>query len=108
CVVCATSTNIRLSSPKPSMLSVASTSVHDYSVRPGVARRIACASINEPEAVMLLRRHFAPRLSDECIAMMANGASGRVYRFTAFNRCDHTRLGQWQVDGWTKAVSPRK
>jgi hypothetical protein len=76
--------------------------------RPGGARRIDGAKINEAEAVLLLRRHFAPRVADQCLATIANGTSGRVYRFTAFNTCDRTRLGQWEVDGWTKAITPRK
>ena len=79
--------------------------VHD---RPGGARRIAGAKINEAEAMLTLRRHFAPRVADNCLAVISNGASGRHYRFTAFNSCDRTRLGQWQVDGWTKEVAPRK
>jgi hypothetical protein len=74
--------------------------------RPGVTRRIAGATINEAEAVLILRRHFG--VPDTCIAVISNGQSGRVYRFTAFNSCDRTRLGQWQVDGWTKAVSPKR
>ena len=74
--------------------------------RPGGARTIAGAKINEAEAVLILRRHFS--VAEQCLATISNGASGRVYRFTAFNSCDRTRLGQWQVDGWTKAVSFKK
>ena len=76
--------------------------VHD---RPGGARSIAGAKINEAEAVLILRRHF--KVPETCLAIRFDGASGRVYRFTAFNSCDRTRLGQWQVDGWTRDVSPR-
>ena len=80
--------------------------VHVVRDRPGGARSIAGAKINEAEAVLLLRRHFD--LADQCLAVIFNGEHGRVYRFTAFNSCDRTRLGQWQVDGWTKAVAPKK
>src|SRR5207247_4558558 len=75
--------------------------VHD---RPGVTRRIEGAKISEAEAVLILRRHFG--VPDNCLATIANGASGKVYRFTAFNTCDRTRLGRWEVDGWSKAVTP--
>ena len=80
--------------------------MHVVRDRPGGARSIAGAKINEPEAVLLLRRHF--NVPDQCIAIIFNGEHGRLYRFTAFNSCDRTRLGQWQVDGWTQAVSPKK
>ena len=70
--------------------------VHD---RPG-------GKVGEATAVLLLRRHFAPRVSDRCLATIMNGRSGDVYRFTVVNTCDRTRLGRWQVDVGTKEVSP--
>ena len=80
--------------------------VHVVRDRPGGTRAIAGAKINEAEAVLILRRHFnAP---DTCIAVISGGPKDRVYRFTAFNSCDRTRLGQWQVDGWTKEIAPRR
>lgn len=63
---------------------------------------------DEATAVLLLRRHFATRMPEQCIAAIMNGSSGSVYRFTVINSCDRTRLGQWDVDGRTKAVTPRR
>ena len=80
--------------------------VHVVRDRPGGARLIAGAKINQAEAVLLLRRRF--NVPDQCLAVISNGEHGRVYRFTAFNSCDRTRLGQWEVDGWTKAVTPHR
>ena len=88
--------------PKPVKLAP----VHVVRDRPGGTRAIAGAKINEAEAVLILRRHF--NVPDTCIAAISAGPNGRVYRFTAFNSCDRTRLGQWQVDGWTKEVAPRR
>ena len=93
----------RESAPAPAVTHAPAHVVHD---RPGVTRRIAGAKINEAEAVLILRRHF--NVPDRCIAVIANGEHGRAYRFTALNSCDRTRLGQWEVDGWTKTVTPRK
>ena len=93
----------RESAPVPAVTHAPEHVVRD---RPGVTRRIAGAKISEAEAVLILRRHF--NVPDSCIAVIANGEHGRVYRFTAFNSCDRTRLGQWEVDGWTKAVMPRR
>jgi hypothetical protein len=64
--------------------------------------------IDEAKAALILRRHFAPRIADQCLATIMNGASGHVYRFTVVDSCNRTRLGQWQVDGATGAVLPRR
>ena len=71
--------------------------VHD---RPG-------GKVGEAEAALLLRRHFAPRVADRCLATIMNGASGPVYRFTVLDTCDRTRLGQWKVDVTTGIVSKK-
>ena len=70
--------------------------VHD---RPG-------GKVDEATAVQLLRRHFASRIPEQCIAAIMSGASGGVYRFTVVDSCQRTRLGRWQVDVKTEAVTP--
>ena len=62
--------------------------------------------VEEATAVLLLRRHFAPRVPEQCLATIMNGRRGSIYRFIVINSCDHTRLGRWQVDVATKAVTP--
>lgn len=71
--------------------------------RPGGARVGGGAKINEPEAILRLQRSFA--LKPECIAILSNGYRDGAYQLTAVNRCDDTRLGRWNVDGKSGAVS---
>jgi hypothetical protein len=73
--------------------------------RPGGAFRAKGAILTEPEATMLLRRSFAG-VDPKCIAILSNGYRDGAYTMTAVNGCDHTRLGQWRVDGKTKAITP--
>jgi hypothetical protein len=73
--------------------------------RPGGAYRAKGATINEPEAILLLRRHFT-NLKSECVAILSNGYHDGAYVLTAVNGCDHTRLGKWRVDGRTRAITP--
>ena len=75
--------------------------VHVVRDRPG-------GNVNEATAVQLLRRQFAARMPEQCMATIMNGRSGSVYRFIVINSCDHTRLGQWNVDVAMKAVSPKR
>jgi hypothetical protein len=84
--------------PRPAPVRV----VHD---RPGGAFRAKGATLSEPEATMLLRRHFTD-LDPKCVAILVNGYRNGAYTLTAMNSCDHTRLGQWRVDGKTKAITP--
>lgn len=73
--------------------------------RPGVTHKLPGAAINQAEAIRLLQRHLGQTVSSECLVVMGKGSVGSAYLFTAFNRCDNTRLGQWKVDGKTRAVS---
>ena len=79
--------------------------VHD---RPGGALKLPGAAINQAEAIRLLRRQLAQSVSSECLVVMGKGSNGSTYFFTALNRCTHTPLGGWQVDGRTQAVTSRK
>ena len=72
--------------------------------RPGGAHRAEGAAISEPEAMLLLRRSFTTIESD-CLVILGNGYRDGAYEMTVMNRCDHTRLGRWRVDGRTKVVS---
>jgi hypothetical protein len=76
--------------------------VHD---RPGGARRLPGATISEAEAVRLLRRKLTDSLVSDCVTTIGAGSDGNAYIFTAFNRCENTRLGRWKVDGKTGVVS---
>jgi hypothetical protein len=73
--------------------------------RPGGAHRAKGATLSEPEAILLLRRHFTA-VKTECIAILGNGYRDGGYHMTVVNSCDGTRLGRWRVDGVTKAVTP--
>ena len=73
--------------------------------RPGGANRGKGAVINEPEAILLLRRNF-PNVKSECLAILSNGYHDGGYLLSVVNSCDHTRLGKWRVDGRTKAITP--
>jgi hypothetical protein len=72
--------------------------VHVVRDRPG-------GNVDEATAVQLLRRHFAAQMPEQCVAAIRNGRRGSIYRFIVINSCDHTRLGRWQVDVGTKAVT---
>ncbi len=76
--------------------------------RPGGARHTAGATINEAEAIRLLRRHLVNngKVTNDCLAILSNGSRAATYRLTAYNRCDNTRLGRWAVDGKTRAIAP--
>jgi hypothetical protein len=58
--------------------------------------------LTQGEAARLLRRHLGP---DECVVVMGKGSAGNTFLFTAVNRCEGTRLGQWKVDAKTQTVS---
>ena len=73
--------------------------------RPGGAHRAKGALIGEAEATMLLRRHFT-NVRSECVAILGDGYRDGGYLMNVVNRCDHTRLGRWRVDGKTKAITP--
>jgi len=64
--------------------------------RPGGARRLAGATLSEPEAIMALRRSF--QMKDECIAVMSRGFDAKSYTFDAVNRCANRKLGRFSVD----------
>ena len=76
--------------------------------RPGGARRAPGAAINEAEAVMTLRHHFAEQkhpIKSECIAVISKGFREGHYTFDVVNSCDRFKLGRWKVDAKTRAVS---
>lgn len=72
--------------------------------RPGGAYRGKGAALSEPEATMLLRRHFTD-VDAQCIAILSNGYRNGAYLMSVVDSCTHTRLGQWRVDGKTKAIT---
>ena len=74
--------------------------------RPGGTRRAAGAKINEAEAIRILRRSLADRVTAECLVVSSQGVDGGVYRLTALDRCQSTRLGRFTVDGITGDVKP--
>lgn len=78
--------------------------------RPGDARRAAGATVNEAEAIRLLRRHLASTtdIANACLVVMSHGPSKGDYFFTAYNRCENTRIGRWRVDGKSSAVTLAK
>ena len=78
------------------------TPVPVVSDRPGGTRIAPGASINEAEAIRILRRHLVESgIANDCIAISSQGADGTRYRLTAVNRCAGTRLGRYVVDGNT-------
>jgi hypothetical protein len=81
--------------------------VHD---RPGGARRAAGANLTEAEAIRLLRSHLASTTSivNPCLVVMSHGPRKGDYFFTAYNRCENTRIGRWRVDGKTGDVTLAK
>jgi hypothetical protein len=79
--------------------------VRVVSDRPGGARKAAGATVNEAEAIRLLRRHLvAAGTKSECIAISSQGSAGNSYRFTAYDGCAQVRMGRWTVDGRSGAV----
>lgn len=74
--------------------------------RPGGARKAKGATINEAEAIRLLRRHLVEtrNVKNECIALMRTGDK-RSYVFNVYDGCADVRLGKWRVDGKSGAVS---
>jgi hypothetical protein len=73
--------------------------------RPGGSKRAAGAVVNEAEAIRLLRRHLvATGLKSECVVISSQGVRENLYRLTAIDRCEETRLGRWVVDGKTQDV----
>lgn len=69
---------------------------------PAPVRVVRGRPLTQGEAARILRRHLGP---DECVVVMGKGSAGSTFLFTAFNRCERTRLGQWKVDAKTQAVS---
>ncbi|HEX6639484.1 MAG TPA: hypothetical protein VF215_00150 [Thermoanaerobaculia bacterium] len=78
--------------------------------RPGSTRRAARAAINEAEATRILRRHLVATTSiaSACLAIMSHGPQRGAYVFSAFNRCERTRIGRWRVDAKTGEASLAK
>lgn len=78
--------------------------------RPGGARRASGATINEAEAIRLLRRHLASTttITSSCLVVMSHGPGQGDYVFTAYNRCENVRIGRWRVDGKSGAVALAK
>jgi hypothetical protein len=74
--------------------------------RPGGASRPRNAKLTEAEAIRILVAHVVETrgLRKECVVVMSNGYRDDTYRLTAFNHCDQTRLGKWQVSGRTGKV----
>ena len=75
--------------------------------RPGGARRGSGAKLSEAEAIRLLRRHIvtANEIGADCVVTMSGGFDKGAYVLTAVDRCGHTRLGRYRVDGKTGAVT---
>jgi hypothetical protein len=78
--------------------------------RPGDERRAAGATVNEAEAIRLLRRHLASTtdIANPCLVVMSQGPRDGDYFFIAYNRCEKTRIGRWRVDGKSSAVTLAK
>jgi len=75
--------------------------------RPGGANRAKGAMLTEPEAMLLLRRHFTD-VDPKCVAILGTGYRAGAYTMTVVNGCDHTRLGKWRVDGKTREITPAR
>ncbi len=69
--------------------------------RPGGSPRRADATVTEPEAIRILVAHLVESrgIRKECVVVMSLGYRNGAYQFTAFNHCEKTRLGKWQVKG---------
>ena len=74
------------------------TSIDVVRQRPGGTRQAAGAKINEAEAIRSLRAHLSS-IKPECLAISSQGPQGAVYRLTAVDSCNGTRLGRFVVDG---------
>lgn len=74
--------------------------------RPGGAARGRNAKLTEAEAIRLLVAHLVETrgVKKECVVVMSNGYRDDTYRLTAFNHCEQTRMGKWQVSGRTGKV----
>jgi hypothetical protein len=70
--------------------------------RPGGARRAPGATLNEPEAMMRLRKSTG--LKDECVAVISRGFDANIYTFDAVDRCRNEKLGRFTVDAKTGTV----
>lgn len=75
--------------------------------RPGGARKAKGASVNEAEAIRLLRRHLVEtkNINNDCLALLSAGNRKGGYVFNVYDRCGDVRLGRWRVDGKSGAVS---
>ena len=69
---------------------------------PAPVRVVRGRPLTQGEAARILRRRLGP---DECVVVMAKGTVGDAFLFTAVNRCEGIRLGQWKVDAKTQVVS---
>jgi hypothetical protein len=74
--------------------------------RPGAARKARNASVTEAEAIRILVAHLVEtrRVKRECVVIMSNGYRDGTYRLTAFNHCEQTKMGKWQVGARTGDV----
>lgn len=65
--------------------------------RPGDAR---ATSRTQAEATRLLVAHLVAEraVTKECLVVVHEGRRANVYRFRVHDRCEHTRLGRWEVE----------
>ncbi|HEV8657104.1 MAG TPA: zinc ribbon domain-containing protein [Thermoanaerobaculia bacterium] len=73
--------------------------------RPGGVRRAPGAKLSEPEAMQTLRRHLAPQVKSECLAVASRGYKDDAYGFDVVDSCKGTKMGRWQVNGKTGEVT---
>ena len=73
--------------------------------RPGGAVVPRDATISQPEAVLLLRRHLSGDVKGECLAMSSQGYREQAYWFTAVDSCKGIRMGRWRVDANSRTVT---
>ena len=73
--------------------------------RPGGAEVPPGATISQPEAVLLLRRHLSGEIKAECLAMSSQGYREQAYWLTAVDSCKGIRMGQWRVDANSRKVT---
>jgi hypothetical protein len=74
--------------------------------RPGGAAVPAGATISQPEAVLLLRRHLSGDVKGECLALSSQGYREQTYWLTAVDSCKGIRLGRFRVDANSRKVTP--
>ncbi|MGN6184762.1 MAG: hypothetical protein ACTHQM_14020, partial [Thermoanaerobaculia bacterium] len=74
--------------------------------RPGASEKPRNAKLTQAEAIRILVAHLVETrgVKRECVVVMGEGYRDDTYRFTAFNHCDKTRMGKWQVSGRTGKV----